>query len=357
MKISMDRLKKRKAEKANTSNASTANGKSKLRSPRCPAFKIEDFIVVRVGNKTIFGQAVGECHVQDAKHDDDAPSIRFDPRTDVLAVLGSKPPAGYKVFGASTDYRTAVIKVEGLSPVEVFDSIDKQHENQVRKGLESFLALCSKHKVTKFLRYIKYIHLRGPKTGKTQYRAKFFKDEWHDVMTLKISNSDVVKQMVHESLVYGLAQCLQVHGIPGDLKLRWLMSYYRACDIRKASEADLQDILTQYLSVCDWKDLRSACDSRLESLVNAVRKQISVTRTLTDEELNTLARNKPQKIQDIWPSWSELSVTPRADIPFECLRNSQTYFAHILALYLGNTKLPKDLTKLCKKTMSGLSPS
>ena len=318
------------------------------------AFNIDDYIVVRVGSRYIYGKATGLQHMIDSKtaHDPEANHVKFDPRFDLIAVLGPEPPAGGRVFGIPTDPMTHTISVDKMPPVYVYRALGDNKVKLVKDALKKFRKLCDDNNLVGLLTRIKHFELRSPQRKPAAYYSSFKNENWQDRMVL--TPADVDEECVFEALVYGFAANLWQHSVQSSLRLSWLVSYLKARGKRRASDEDLESLLNQYKQVQTWKGLGSQVEERLEPLVPIVLKAITSSRKITAAEIDLLLREEPKTVERMWPSWAELPKTCRDDIPMESLASSNAYFQTLMTLHLRGKKLPSDLTSKCKKTMKTL---
>ena len=314
-------------------------------------FNIGDYVVIRVGGRFVYGQTVGNEHLIDSRKlaESDPESIRFDPRFDLIAVLGANPPQGCKAFGCTTDPFNQGRDMQGLGRLDMFVDANNAELEQLDLGIKLFTKVVKEHKLDSLLMRVKTFELRGPRKKSAVYQSSFKKEEWHDKMTL--TPADLVSDCVLESLIYGTTQNLWAHAVPKDVQLRWLLTYMKAKGLRRSKPEHLDSLLEQYKRVQNWKDLRSNIEDNLEPLVPVVLKAITSSRGLSASELDLIVKSKPERIEKLWPTWAELPTSSRDDIPMECLSSSLAFFQNLMTLFLRGKQIPKDLTKLCTETM------
>lgn len=318
------------------------------------SFKVDDYIVVRSGSRYVYGKAVGLQHMIDSKtaHDPDASHVKFDPRFDLIAVLGPEPPAGGRVFGIPTDPMTETIAVEKMPPVYVYRTAADGKIKLIKAALKRFRSLCDDNNLVGLLGRIKHIELRAAQRKPASYYSSYKNDNWQDRLVL--TPADLDEECVFESLVYGFSANLWQHSVQNNMRTSWLVSYLKAKGKRRASPEDMDSLLAQYKQVQTWKGLGSQVEERLEPLVPVVLKAITSSRKITAGEIDLLLREEPKAIDRMWPSWAELPKAIRDDVPLESLASSAAYFQTLMTLYLRGKKIPADLMSKCKKTVKTL---
>ena len=317
-------------------------------------FNIGDYVVIRSGTRFVYGQTVGNEHLVDSRKlaESDPESIRFDPRFDLIAVLGANPPQGCKAFGCTTDPYNQALDMQGLGRLDMFVEANKNELHELGLGIKLFNKVVDAHNLKSLLQRVKTFELRGARKKSAVYQSSFKKEEWHDKMVL--TPAELIGDCVLESLIFGTTQNLWAHAVPKDVQLRWLLTYMKAKGLRRTKQEHLASLLEQYKRVQNWKDLRSNVEDALEPLVPIVQKAISSSRGLSASELDLIVKSKPERIEKLWPAWAELPTSSRDDIPMECLASSLAFFQNLLTLFLRGKKIPKDLTKLCTETMKSL---
>lgn len=323
------------------------------------SFATDDYIIVKHNGKPHLCLAIGprRALLEKGVESDDT-SVTIDVhREDVMANLGKNPVYG-KVFGVNVEPYDRTVEIKDWPPLRIYRrGLTKQNRDILKSAMASVFANLSKHKTQGVLKRVAYLELRT-NAGKWAgtYKKNRAKDESPvDVISLNCIPLDD-KPYLEYVLTHEVSHGIWFHSVPKDVKGKWLNLYTKRITVNSFDEKRMKSLLKAVIgydgSVTDY--VKEMADEDETIILKEVIAYIKKVHKLDRNDLDLLhdSGNK-DKLENLWPSITDIG-TSNNDPTEYAMTNPKEFFAECLSLYLTGTKLSKDITIACEKTLENL---
>jgi hypothetical protein len=307
-------------------------------------FGANDHIVIRQGSKYILGQAVGKTTIMPQGSDE---TVKFAPE-ELVAVTSAV--TGAKIFGITILPDHGTVKLGRFVAKKHYRMEDDEEQELVNNFKKAYMAFKKEGLATGHSAVTSSVLMPAAKTF-CSYRKKWSKDHWEDSFTI---SADPEYQV--EAVSNILALNVWHHMIKTDLQARWISLYDRLRAVHKATEADLNDVLTAYLDMQDpkiagIKDILQTDNTDL--LVKSILSYIRGNHKISPEELDMLAIYQPETVGKMWPK-ATTYATEKATFPAYAMKDAKSMFAFaIYQHFFGKT--PASLEKAVHATIKKIA--
>lgn len=316
-------------------------------------FSKNDYIVVREANKNVLGIVTGPKNmtVVDGIEGDNVRSIKFDPKYDLMAVLGKSPENGAKVLGVTVKTFLESRVYDGFPNVHMF--CDKSLAKNVDKAIKRVIKIIGKHKTREAVRRAHTIYVMQTSGAKTHaYRSSFKKEEWKDTLTVYVRPTSDVDEIV-ENMLLAFGESFYTHLISTERKTKWILGYHRMKNVRCVDHDSLTDVLEAFKQEGDVRDVKNILSDEVAEISDFVFKYVSRVTGVSTSELQTIAATDSDKLDALWPT-EILIPNAREDIPKYAMSKVASLFAYAYMMAATKQNPGKTLTKLMKFTLKEL---
>ncbi|MGL5013403.1 MAG: hypothetical protein ACRC6V_03810 [Bacteroidales bacterium] len=323
-------------------------------------YESDDYVIIEHSGKKHLGLVLtkGKVLLEKGVEDDETSKTADITPENVIAVLGKEPPVG-KVFGVHIEPYVRTIDIPNWGDVRIYrKSLKKDERILLKKAFAEAHKVLDKNKAFSFTKFLSHVELRstvGKYAGK--YKKNRSKSEIDPVDVITINNVPMTdKTYLVYVLLHEASHGIWFRQVPKDIQARWLKLYAKRMIVQAVTDKQIQALIeavNEYEgSLNDYmKEMADEDDSIiLKEVIAHIKKVHKLDRFDLDILYDSGNRST---LSALWPVATDIAK-PKFEPSVYALTNPKEFFAESMAYYLTGTKLPKDLMKACKKTLSGL---
>lgn len=313
-------------------------------------YKKNDYLIMRSGTKLILTLAVSDSYYQTEQQisgKDDGPSKKIDPEL-IVANLGSKPQIG-KAYGIHVEPIRTQVTSKFWGPIQIYRKMDQKEKKSLKKALKESERLIRYSGVESVfpLASLEIRNKAGKWAGMYRYSSK-------GQDTIKIGPETLVDHKYNTYvLMHETGHGVWFRKVSPMIKTQWINLYTKRMTIlhypEKRLKALARDIVEYENGVRDY--MKEIADDDTKIIIKEALSYMKRVYRLMPEDIDLLMESNRKNLYDYWPVVSDIS-TPLLDVSSYAGVSVREFFAESFAYYTTGKILPKDVTKLMKRTLS-----
>ena len=266
----------------------------------------------------------------------------------IVMNLGTQPAEGKTILGVRLDIFHGKAEHE-LADVYKFISISKTEQKLLLKAMDTVQQLWSDTKLPELdIR----IELRRP-SGKWAGVYRCTREGEQDILILR-DVSNVNLQRLYYYLLHEMGHGLDHHFVPVSLRVEWINKYHEQVEVVQIEKSKLLAVCKEFLRYGEQYDPDGDDKDLFDQTCTYIKDKHLLSLKDLKMALNTMAGHS--LIQDVWPKREDLS-SKNPTVTEYALTSPAEFFAESFSFYMcnligGKHKLPKDISKLVKRTIA-----
>lgn len=312
-----------------------------------------EYVIIREGGKNVLGIVTGAKSILaiNGIEGDDPRTIKFDPKYDLLAVLGKKPECGAKVLGVTIKTFHATKETGGFPTIHMF--CDKSLQVNIEKAIKRTYKRLGEYDVDESVRRAEAMYIMQD-SGKKQYafKSSFKKEEWHDILTVYVK-PDMLVEEITENMLLAFGASIYTHQLATSRRSKWILAFHRMKNVKNVGPDQLAEILDAFRTEGDARDVKNVIHEDTAEVSDFVFRHVAKVTGISIKEMQVLMTDDGTAMDKMWPK--EIQVAhAREDLPKFAMSNVCSLFAYAYMMTMTKQNPGKTLTKLMYHTLKEL---